>query len=67
MKERFFIVSVLVTTNNRLWSGCEEIYNIQGQRSPSNMVGAGVVAVWGWSDIEEIPHIQGQRGSPKLQ
>ena len=42
----------------------EEISHVQGQRSPSKMVGAGVVTVWHWSDFEEIPHIQGQRRSP---
>ena len=46
------------------WSNFEEITHDQGQRSPSKMVGAGVVAVWCWGDFEEICHVQGQRRSP---
>ena len=45
------------------WSGHEEI--VQGQRKPSKMVGAGVVAAQCWSHCGEIPHIQGQRRSPR--
>ena len=46
------------------WSDCEEIPHIQGQRSPTKTVGAGVAAVQQWSNFVEIPHVQGQRGSP---
>ena len=42
----------------------EETPYIQGQRSPSKMIGARVAAAWCWSDFEEIAHIQGQRRSP---
>jgi len=38
---------------------CEELPYIQGQRSPSKIVGARVAAAWCWSDFEEIPHIEG--------
>ena len=46
------------------WNNFEEIPHDQRQRSPSKMVGAGVVAVWCRSDFEEISHVQGQRRSP---
>ena len=46
------------------WSNFEEIPHVQGQRSPSKVVGTGVAAACCWSDFEEIPHIQGQRRSP---
>ena len=42
----------------------EEIPNVQGQRSPSRMVGARAAAVQCWSDSEEDTHIQEQRRSP---
>ena len=45
-------------------SGSEEIPHIQGQRSPSKMVGAGVAAAQHSSDSEEIPHFQELRRSP---
>ena len=45
-------------------SGSEEIHHIQGQRSPSKMVGAGVAAAQHSSDSEEIPHFQELRRSP---
>ena len=45
-------------------SGDEEIPHVQGQKSPSKMVGTGTVAAWCWSDCEELPHIQEQRRSP---
>ena len=48
------------------WSNCEELAHIQGQRSPSNMVGAGVVPVWHWNNCEEIPHVQGQKSPSKM-
>ena len=48
------------------WSNCEELPYIQRQRSPSNMVGAGVVPGWHWSNCEEIPHVQGQRSPSKM-
>ena len=34
------------------WRGSEEILHIQGQRSPSKMVGTGAEAVQCWSDCE---------------
>ena len=46
------------------WSDCEEIPHVQGQRSPSKTVGAGVAAVQCWSDFEDISHVQGQRRGP---
>ena len=42
----------------------EEIPHVQGQRSPSKMVGAGAAAEQCWSNVEEISDIQGQRRSP---
>ena len=38
--------------------------DVQGQRSPSKMVGTGTVAARCWSGCEEIIHVQGQRRSP---
>ena len=46
------------------WSGCEEIPHVQGERSPSKMVGTGAVTLPCWSNFEEISHVQGQRRSP---
>ena len=46
-------------------SGFGEIPHVQGQRSPSKMVGAGAAVAWHSSNCEEIPHIQEQRRSPK--
>ena len=46
------------------WSDCEEIPHIQGQRSPSKMVGTGVAAAQHWSNCEEIPYVQRQRRRP---
>ena len=46
------------------WNNCEAIPHIQGQRSPSKMVGAGAATVWCWSNFEDISHVQGQRRSP---
>ena len=46
------------------WSDCEEIPQVQGQRSPSKTAGVEAVAVQRWSDFEEISHVQGQRRSP---
>ena len=46
------------------WSDCEEIPQVQGQRSPSKMVGTETAAARCWSKFKEIPHIQGQRRSP---
>ena len=43
------------------WGNCEGIPHVQGQRSPSTTVGAGVVAEQSWSSREEITHFQGQR------
>ena len=45
------------------WSDYEEIPQIQGQRSPSKMVGTETAAARCWSKFKEIPHIQGQRRS----
>ena len=47
-----------------LGSGCEEIPHVQGQRSPSKMLGTGAAAEQYLSDYEEIPHMQEQRISP---
>ena len=44
---------------NLHWSNCEEIPDVQGQRSPSKRVGAGVVATQCWNGCEEIPHVEG--------
>ena len=41
------------------WSNCEETLHVQGRRSPSKTVGAGVEAEQRWSICEEITHIQG--------
>ena len=46
------------------WSNCEETLHVQGRRSPSKTVGAGVEAEQRWSICEEITHIQGWRRSP---
>ena len=45
----------------QLWRDCEEIPHVQGKRSPSKTVGAGVATAWRWSDFGEIPHVQGER------
>ena len=52
------------------WSDSGEIAHVQGQRSPSKMVGAEAVAMWHWSNFEEItrprakekPQQDGRRG-----
>ena len=63
----FFLGMVLIIASCTMsyWSSYEDIPHNQGQRSPSKMVGAGVVAAWRWSDFEEIPHVQGQRRRPR--
>ena len=43
----------------RRWSGCVEMLHVQGQRSPSKMVGTGAAAVRCWSDFEEISTSRG--------
>ena len=45
----------------QLWRDCEEIPHVQGKRSPSKTVGAGVATAWRRSDFGEIPHVQGER------
>ena len=46
------------------WRGSKEITYIQGQRSPSQTLGAEVVAARCWSDCEEITCVPEQRRSP---
>ena len=46
-------------------SGFGEIPHVQGQRSPSKMVGARAAVASHSSNCEEIPHIQEQRRSPR--
>ena len=46
-------------------SGFGEIPHVQGQRSPSKMVGARAAVALHSSNCEEIPHIQEQRRSPR--
>ena len=46
-------------------SDCEEIPHVQGQRSLSKTVGAGVVAARCSINCEEISHVQEERRSPR--
>ena len=54
------IPHICCLTLQQLWGDT----HIQGQRSPSKMVGAGAATMRCWSDFEEISHVQGQRRSP---
>ena len=50
-------------TAAQCWRGSKKITYVQGQRSPSQTVGAEVAA-WCWSNCEEITSIPEQRRSP---